>query len=113
MNILLGRAILLGSLLASLVSSPGALAQSYPSRTVTIVVTSAAGARGAARGGAGGRVRLRGGGAGPATSVADLGARATRRPAPPPYAAAGLPPPLHDAALPLARRPAINKLGVH
>src|SRR4051812_36606274 len=44
MNILLSRAILLGGLLASLFSSPGALAQSYPSRTVTIVVTSAAGA---------------------------------------------------------------------
>ena len=44
MNILVGRAILLGGLLASLVSNPGALAQSYPSRTVTIVVTSAAGA---------------------------------------------------------------------
>ena len=44
MNILLGRAILLGGLLASLFSCPGALAQSYPSRTVTIVVTSAAGA---------------------------------------------------------------------
>ena len=44
MNILLDRAILLGGLLASLFSSPGALAQSYPSRTVTIVVTSAAGA---------------------------------------------------------------------
>jgi hypothetical protein len=42
MNILPGRAILLGGLLASLVSSPGAFAQSYPSRTVTIVVTSAA-----------------------------------------------------------------------
>jgi len=44
MNILLGRVIMLGSLLASLFSSPGALAQSYPNRTVTIVVTSAAGA---------------------------------------------------------------------
>ena len=44
MNILFGRVILLGGLLASLLSSPGALAQSYPSRTVTIVVTSAAGA---------------------------------------------------------------------
>ena len=44
MNILLGRVILFGGLLASLFSSPGALAQPYPSRTVTIVVTSAAGA---------------------------------------------------------------------
>ena len=44
MNILLGRAILLGCLLASLFAGPGAFAQSYPSRTVTIVVTSAAGA---------------------------------------------------------------------
>src|SRR6478672_10577168 len=44
MKILFGRVILLGGLLASLLSSPGALAQSYPSRTVTIVVTSAAGA---------------------------------------------------------------------
>jgi tripartite-type tricarboxylate transporter receptor subunit TctC len=44
MNILLDRAILLGGLLASLFSSPDALAQSYPSRTVTIIVTSAAGA---------------------------------------------------------------------
>jgi len=43
MNVLLGRAILFAGLLTSL-SSPGALAQSYPSRTVTIVVTSAAGA---------------------------------------------------------------------
>src|SRR5204862_375384 len=39
-----GRAFLLGGLLANLFASPGALAQSYPSRTVTIVVTSAAGA---------------------------------------------------------------------
>jgi tripartite-type tricarboxylate transporter receptor subunit TctC len=44
MNILLGRAIPLGCLLASLFAGPGAFAQSYPSRTVTIVVTSAAGA---------------------------------------------------------------------
>ncbi len=44
MNILLGRAILLGCLLASLFAGPGAFAQSYPSRTITIVVTSAAGA---------------------------------------------------------------------
>src|SRR5215204_649989 len=40
MNSLLGRLILLGCLLAS----PNALAQSYPDRTVTVVVTSAAGA---------------------------------------------------------------------
>ena len=41
----LGRLILLGLPLASaLLASPGALAQSYPDRTVTIVVTSAAGA---------------------------------------------------------------------
>src|SRR4051812_32531716 len=44
MNILLSRAILLGGLLASLSTGPGAFAQSYPSRTVTIIVTSAAGA---------------------------------------------------------------------
>jgi tripartite-type tricarboxylate transporter receptor subunit TctC len=44
MNILLSRAILLGGLLASLSTGPGAFAQSYPSRTVTVVVTSAAGA---------------------------------------------------------------------
>jgi tripartite-type tricarboxylate transporter receptor subunit TctC len=44
MNILLGRTILLGGLLASLFASPVALAQSYPNRTVTVVVTSAAGA---------------------------------------------------------------------
>src|SRR4029078_9158330 len=44
MNILLGRAIPLGCLLASLFAGPGAFAQSYPDRTVTIVVTSAAGA---------------------------------------------------------------------
>jgi tripartite-type tricarboxylate transporter receptor subunit TctC len=40
MTTLLGRLIMLGVLLAS----PAALAQSYPDRTVTIVVTSAAGA---------------------------------------------------------------------
>jgi tripartite-type tricarboxylate transporter receptor subunit TctC len=40
MTSLLGRLFLLGCLLAS----PGALAQSYPSRNVTIIVTSAAGA---------------------------------------------------------------------
>ena len=40
MTTFLGRLILL----ASLLFSPGALAQSYPNRTVTIVVTSAAGA---------------------------------------------------------------------
>jgi tripartite-type tricarboxylate transporter receptor subunit TctC len=44
MNILLGRVILLGGLFGNLFSSPDALAQSYPSRTVTVVVTSAAGA---------------------------------------------------------------------
>ena len=40
MKTLLGRLVLLGCLLAS----PAALAQSFPNRTVTIVVTSAAGA---------------------------------------------------------------------
>ena len=41
----LGRWILLGSVLTgTLTISPSALAQSYPDRTVTIVVTSAAGA---------------------------------------------------------------------
>ena len=41
MKTLLGRLMLLGCLLSA---SPAALAQSYPNRTVTIVVTSAAGA---------------------------------------------------------------------
>ena len=41
MKVLLGRALLLG---CCLLASPSAFAQSYPNRTVTIVVTSAAGA---------------------------------------------------------------------
>jgi tripartite-type tricarboxylate transporter receptor subunit TctC len=45
MKTLLGRFVLLGCLLASpFLASPAALAQTFPSRTVTIIVTSAAGA---------------------------------------------------------------------
>src|ERR1700755_2714449 len=41
MKVLLGRAFLLG---CCLLAGPNAFAQSYPNRTVTVVVTSAAGA---------------------------------------------------------------------
>lgn len=44
MTSLFGRLVVLAGLLASLFGTSGALAQTYPDRTVTIVVTSAAGA---------------------------------------------------------------------
>jgi tripartite-type tricarboxylate transporter receptor subunit TctC len=44
MNAMLGRRFLLAALLPSLFASPAALAQTYPDRNVTVVVTSSAGA---------------------------------------------------------------------